>query len=138
MQKGYPPPLKCGFTYLKVELTTLNWFSKCLQYDSVLHFATRCVMCFVRVARAVISDVTVIPQDDGSLLVQWRSLLSSSLTGLVVEWSPLLQTGLFFTQFELTSRNHTLLVITGMFYSFFIAGFRIHVPSIYAYFNFLI
>ncbi|XP_056300982.1 granulocyte colony-stimulating factor receptor isoform X2 [Pseudoliparis swirei] len=73
------------------------------------------VRIYLPKARAVISDVTVIPQDDGSLLVQWRSLLSSSLTGFVVEWSPLLQTGLFFTQFELTSRNHTLLVITGSF-----------------------
>ncbi|XP_031709374.1 granulocyte colony-stimulating factor receptor [Anarrhichthys ocellatus] len=66
-------------------------------------------------ARAVISDVTVIPQDDRSLLVQWRSLLSSSLTGFVVEWRPLLQTDLSFTQFELTGRNQTLLVITGSF-----------------------
>ncbi|XP_068426122.1 granulocyte colony-stimulating factor receptor isoform X2 [Clinocottus analis] len=64
---------------------------------------------------AVILDVTVIPQDDRSLLVQWRSLLSSSLTGFTVEWSPLLQTDFFSTQFELTDRNQTLLVITGSF-----------------------
>ncbi|XP_034409017.1 granulocyte colony-stimulating factor receptor isoform X2 [Cyclopterus lumpus] len=73
------------------------------------------VRIYLPKARAVISDVTVIPQDDRSLLVQWRSLLSSSLTGFVVEWSPLLQTDLFFTQFELTARNQTLLVITDSF-----------------------
>lgn len=82
-------------------------------------------MCFVSVARAVISDVTVTPQDDRSLLVQWRSPVSTNLTGFVVEWRPLLKADLSLTQFEITDRNQTRLVITGMF--FCIAGFKIHV-----------
>ncbi|KAM6935147.1 granulocyte colony-stimulating factor receptor [Lycodopsis pacificus] len=88
-------------------------------YLSAVNAAGRSFPTEVRItlprARAVISDVTVIPQGDRSMLVQWRSLLSSSLTGFVVEWRPLLQTDLSFTQFELTGRNQTLLVITGSF-----------------------
>ncbi|XP_019122695.2 granulocyte colony-stimulating factor receptor [Larimichthys crocea] len=61
----------------------------------------------------VISDVTVIPQDDRSLLVQWSSLVSSSPIDFVVEWRPLLETELSFTQFEITDRNQTSLVISG-------------------------
>ncbi|KAL3059818.1 hypothetical protein OYC64_014419 [Pagothenia borchgrevinki] len=65
--------------------------------------------------RAVVSGVSVIPQDDRSLLVQWKSLVSSTLTGFVVEWRPLLKTDLSLTQFEITDRNKTSLVITGSF-----------------------
>lgn len=87
-------------------------------------------MCFVSVARTMISDVRVTPQDDRSLLVQWRSPISSSLTGFVVEWRPVLKTDLSLTQFEITDRNQTSLVITGMFYSICIASFKIHVRLI--------
>lgn len=81
-------------------------------------------MCFVSADRRVISDVTVTPHDDRTLLVQWRSLVSSSLTGFVVEWRPLLKTDLSLTRFEITDKNQTSLAITGMFYSICIAGFR--------------
>lgn len=81
-------------------------------------------MCFVSVDRRVISDVTVTPHDDRTLLVQWRSLVSSSLTGFVVEWRPLLKTDLSLTRFEITDKNQTSLAITGMLYSICIAGFR--------------
>uniref|UniRef100_A0AAQ4PH88 Colony stimulating factor 3 receptor n=1 Tax=Gasterosteus aculeatus aculeatus TaxID=481459 RepID=A0AAQ4PH88_GASAC len=53
--------------------------------------------------------------DDRSLLVRWRSQLSSGLTGFVVEWRPLLQTDLSFTQFEFTAQNQTQLLIAGSF-----------------------
>nr|XP_040020391.1 granulocyte colony-stimulating factor receptor [Gasterosteus aculeatus aculeatus]XP_040020392.1 granulocyte colony-stimulating factor receptor [Gasterosteus aculeatus aculeatus] len=66
-------------------------------------------------AREVVSNVTVVPQDDRSLLVRWRSQLSSGLTGFVVEWRPLLQTDLSFTQFEFTAQNQTQLLIAGSF-----------------------
>ncbi|KAM8869774.1 granulocyte colony-stimulating factor receptor isoform 2-T2 [Spinachia spinachia] len=66
-------------------------------------------------AREVVSNVTIVPQDDRSLLVQWRSQLSSSLTGFLVEWRPLLQTDLSLTQFEFTDHNQTQLVIAGSF-----------------------
>lgn len=75
----------------------------------------------------MISDVTVIPQDDRSLLVQWSSLVSSSPIDFVVEWRPLLETELSFTQFEITDRNQTSLVISGMFYSICVASFQIRV-----------
>ncbi|XP_063735028.1 granulocyte colony-stimulating factor receptor isoform X2 [Eleginops maclovinus] len=65
--------------------------------------------------RAVVSDVSVIPQDDRSLLVQWKNLVSSTLIGFVVDWRPLLKTDLSLTQFEITDRNQTRLVITGSF-----------------------
>ncbi|XP_076592347.1 granulocyte colony-stimulating factor receptor [Chaetodon auriga] len=73
------------------------------------------VRIFLPTARTVISDVSVIPRDDRSLLVQWRSLVSSSPTDYVVEWRPLLNTDLSLTQFEITNRNQTSLVITGSF-----------------------
>ncbi|XP_044064398.1 granulocyte colony-stimulating factor receptor [Siniperca chuatsi] len=66
-------------------------------------------------AHTVISDITVTPHNNRSLLVQWRSLISSSLTGFVVEWRPLLKTDLSLTQFIMTARNQTSIVITGSF-----------------------
>ncbi|XP_070768159.1 granulocyte colony-stimulating factor receptor [Enoplosus armatus] len=73
------------------------------------------VRIYLPKALTVMSDVKVTPHDDRSLLVQWRSLISSSLTGFVVEWRPLLKTDLSLTQFEITERNQTGLVITGGF-----------------------
>lgn len=73
------------------------------------------VRIYLPKARTAISDVTAVPHDDTSLLVQWRSLVSSSLTGIAVEWRPLLQADLSLTQFELTDKNQTRLVITGSF-----------------------
>ncbi|XP_045901943.1 granulocyte colony-stimulating factor receptor isoform X2 [Micropterus dolomieu] len=73
------------------------------------------VQIYLTKGHTVISNVTVTPHDDRSLLVQWRSLLSSSLTGFVVEWRPLLKTDLSLVQFEITDRNQTRLVITGSF-----------------------
>ncbi|XP_074509200.1 granulocyte colony-stimulating factor receptor-like isoform X1 [Sebastes fasciatus] len=72
------------------------------------------VRIYLPKAHTAISDVTVIPHDDRSLLVQWRSLVSSNLTGFVVEWRPLLQ-NLSFTQFEITDKDQTRLLITGSF-----------------------
>ncbi|XP_037310513.2 granulocyte colony-stimulating factor receptor [Pungitius pungitius] len=63
--------------------------------------------------REAVSNVTVVPRDDRSLLVQWKSQRSSNLTGFVVEWRPLLQTDPSSTQFELTDQNQTQLFIAG-------------------------
>uniref|UniRef100_A0A3Q3RVJ4 Colony stimulating factor 3 receptor n=1 Tax=Mastacembelus armatus TaxID=205130 RepID=A0A3Q3RVJ4_9TELE len=63
----------------------------------------------------VISEIKAIPRDDRSLLVQWRSVDASGLTGYVVEWSPLLKTDPSFIQFETADRNQSSLVITGSF-----------------------
>lgn len=62
-----------------------------------------------------ISDVTAVPRDDRSLLVQWKGVVTSGLTGYVVEWTPLLTTGLSHTQFESVDKNQTSAVITGSF-----------------------
>ncbi|XP_033495514.2 granulocyte colony-stimulating factor receptor [Epinephelus lanceolatus] len=64
-------------------------------------------------ARTAILEVTATPHDDRSLLVQWSSLVFPTLTGFVVEWRPLLQSDLSFSQFEITDRNQTRLLITG-------------------------
>ncbi|XP_028986143.1 granulocyte colony-stimulating factor receptor isoform X2 [Betta splendens] len=63
--------------------------------------------------RSVISDVTVIPPDDQSLLVQWKSQNTSALTGYVVEWRPLLLEDLSLVQFEMVDKNQSSLVIAG-------------------------
>lgn len=69
----------------------------------------------------VMSDITVIPRDDQSLLVQWKHF-DAALTGYVVEWRPLLLTDISHIQFEIVDRNQSSLVITGMFYT---AAFKI-------------
>ncbi|KAA8591763.1 hypothetical protein FQN60_017137 [Etheostoma spectabile] len=88
-------------------------------YLSAINAAGKSIPTEVRIylpkASSVISDVTVLPRDDRSLLVQWRSLDSSILTGFVVEWRPLLETDLSLTQFEITDRNQTQFLITGSF-----------------------
>lgn len=84
---------------------------------------SQCIQCVLfSVARTVILDVSAIPHDDRSLLVQWRSLVSSSPSDFVVEWRPLFNTDLSLTQFEITDRNQTSLVIKGTFYSICIAA----------------
>ncbi|XP_028436646.1 granulocyte colony-stimulating factor receptor isoform X2 [Perca flavescens] len=90
----------------KVYLSAINAAGKSLPTE---------VRIYLPKASSVISDVTVLPHDDRSLLVQWRSLVSSSLTGFVVEWRPLLETDLSLTQFEITDRNQTQFLTTGSF-----------------------
>lgn len=72
-------------------------------------------MCFVSVDPTIRLQVSAIPQDDTSLLVQWRNLIPSSPSNFVVEWRPLLNTNLSLTQFEITDKNQTSLLIKGMF-----------------------
>lgn len=72
------------------------------------------VRIYQPIARAVI-DVTAIPQGDTSLLVQWRSEVTSDLAGYVVEWKPLLKPELSHIQFEIAEKNQSSLVITGSF-----------------------
>ncbi|XP_059194532.1 granulocyte colony-stimulating factor receptor [Centropristis striata] len=66
-------------------------------------------------ARDVISDVSVIPHDDTSLLVQWKNLDPSGLSSLVVEWGPLVNADVSLTRFEITNKTQTRLVLTGSF-----------------------
>ncbi|KAM4581492.1 granulocyte colony-stimulating factor receptor isoform 1-T2 [Odontesthes bonariensis] len=66
-------------------------------------------------AQTAILDVTAVPHDNRSLLVQWTSVVTSGLTGYVVEWRPLLKTVLSYTQFERADENQSSLVITGSF-----------------------
>uniref|UniRef100_UPI003AAABF6E granulocyte colony-stimulating factor receptor n=1 Tax=Centroberyx gerrardi TaxID=166262 RepID=UPI003AAABF6E len=60
-----------------------------------------------------LSDITALSRDDRSLLVQWTSLVSSGLTGYIVEWRPLLQTDPSLIHFDITNRSQSSLVITG-------------------------
>ena len=83
----------------------------------------------VPLALTVISDVSAVPQDDRAFLVQWKNTDISSLIGYVVEWRPLLTTDLSLTQFEMTDRNQSSLIITGMFYNICVAPFKIHVHT---------
>uniref|UniRef100_A0A3P8S9K8 Colony stimulating factor 3 receptor n=1 Tax=Amphiprion percula TaxID=161767 RepID=A0A3P8S9K8_AMPPE len=66
-------------------------------------------------ARAAILNITAIPQDERSLLVQWRSKVISNLVGYVVEWKPLLKPELSHIQYEIADKNQSGLVITGSF-----------------------
>lgn len=82
------------------------------------------------VAHKAISDITAVPCNDRALLVQWKNLDISSLTGYVVAWRPLLKTDLSLTQFEIAERNKSSLIITGKFPSICIVGFKVHVLHI--------
>ncbi|XP_062279029.1 granulocyte colony-stimulating factor receptor [Scomber scombrus] len=73
------------------------------------------VRIYLPKAPAAISEITAIPRDDTSLLVQWKSLISPGLTDYVVEWRPLLKTDRSFIQFEIADRNQSSLTITGSF-----------------------
>ncbi|XP_034029954.1 granulocyte colony-stimulating factor receptor [Thalassophryne amazonica] len=66
-------------------------------------------------ARTALSNVTVRPHDDKSMLVQWTSLASSDLSDYVVEWKPLLDEGLASLRFAVADRNQSGLLITGSF-----------------------
>lgn len=73
------------------------------------------VPVFQHKAQAAVSDLTFLPRDDTAILVQWRSLDSSGLTGYVVEWRPLLKADLSLIQFDIANRNQSHLLITGSF-----------------------
>uniref|UniRef100_A0A8C6UW14 Colony stimulating factor 3 receptor n=1 Tax=Neogobius melanostomus TaxID=47308 RepID=A0A8C6UW14_9GOBI len=60
-----------------------------------------------------ITEITVTPYDDTSLLVQWTSGLFDSLLGFVVEWRPLLKTDPSHIQFQTTNKTQTSLIISG-------------------------
>ncbi|XP_028282131.1 granulocyte colony-stimulating factor receptor [Parambassis ranga] len=66
-------------------------------------------------ALAAVFDVTAVPQDDISFLVQWKRGAPSGLTGYVVEWKPLLATDNSHIQFETADKNQSGLIITGGF-----------------------
>ncbi|KAM9851693.1 granulocyte colony-stimulating factor receptor [Aulostomus maculatus] len=66
-------------------------------------------------AHMVVSDVSVAPRDDTSLLVQWKTLVSPGLTGYVVEWRPLLKSDLSLIHFETANRDLSSLIIRGSF-----------------------
>ncbi|XP_029360223.1 granulocyte colony-stimulating factor receptor isoform X2 [Echeneis naucrates] len=66
-------------------------------------------------ALVVISDIKVIPRDDQALLVQWKSVDTSTITGYVVEWRPLLKADLSLSQFENVDKNESSFIITGSF-----------------------
>ncbi|XP_040900935.1 granulocyte colony-stimulating factor receptor [Toxotes jaculatrix] len=90
----------------KVYLTAVNAAGKSLPTE---------VRIYQTKALTVISDLAAVPCDDDALLVQWKNMDISSVTGYVVEWSPLLKTDLSLTQFEIAGRNQSSLIITGSF-----------------------
>lgn len=73
-------------------------------------------MCFISVVHTALSNVSASPHDDRSLMVRWRSVVSSDLKGFIVEWRPLLNPDISLIQFEITDSNQTSLVLIGMVY----------------------
>lgn len=65
--------------------------------------------------REAISHLAAVPQDDSSIQVQWKSAVTPDLMGFIVEWRPLLQTGLSHIRFETAEKNQSSLVLTGSF-----------------------
>lgn len=73
-------------------------------------------MCFISEDHTALSNVSATPHDDRSLMVRWRSVISSDLKGFIVEWRPLLNPDLSLTQFEITDSTQTSLILKGMLY----------------------
>ncbi|MEQ2272719.1 hypothetical protein XENORESO_008884 [Xenotaenia resolanae] len=66
-------------------------------------------------AHMVIMDVTAVPHNERSFLVQWTAEVISDLIGYVVEWKPLLKTDLSHIHFETVNKSQSSLIITGSF-----------------------
>uniref|UniRef100_A0A3B3WX55 Colony stimulating factor 3 receptor (granulocyte) n=1 Tax=Poecilia mexicana TaxID=48701 RepID=A0A3B3WX55_9TELE len=66
-------------------------------------------------AHTAIMDVTAVPHDDRSFLVQWRAEVTLGLTDYVVEWKPLLNLDLSHIRFEIVNKNQSSLIINGSF-----------------------
>ncbi|XP_072317041.1 granulocyte colony-stimulating factor receptor [Eucyclogobius newberryi] len=60
-----------------------------------------------------VTDMTVTPYDDTSLVVTWTSLHTPSLLGFMVEWRPLLKTDPAHLQFQSTNQTQSSLIIAG-------------------------
>uniref|UniRef100_A0A3P9IVW5 Colony stimulating factor 3 receptor (granulocyte) n=1 Tax=Oryzias latipes TaxID=8090 RepID=A0A3P9IVW5_ORYLA len=65
--------------------------------------------------QTTIQDVTAVPLDNQSFLVQWTHLVSTDLTGFVVEWRPMLKENLSHVHFEKVDKNQTKLILAGNF-----------------------
>ncbi|XP_064804696.1 interleukin-31 receptor subunit alpha-like isoform X2 [Oncorhynchus masou masou] len=61
---------------------------------------------------AAVSDVNVLPHHERSLLVQWTSIHSSSVTGYVVEWRPLWKMDPSLILFDHMDRNQSSTLIS--------------------------
>lgn len=66
------------------------------------------------VDQTTIQDVTAVPLDNQSFLVHWTHLVSTDLTGFVVEWRPMLKENLSHVHFEKVDKNQTKLILAGM------------------------
>ncbi|PWA20704.1 hypothetical protein CCH79_00011518, partial [Gambusia affinis] len=66
-------------------------------------------------AHTAVMDVTAVPHDDKSFLVQWTAEVTLGLTDYVVEWKPLLNLDLSHIRFEIVNKNQSSLIITGSF-----------------------
>ncbi|KAJ0066593.1 hypothetical protein NL108_015484, partial [Boleophthalmus pectinirostris] len=62
---------------------------------------------------SVVTDLTVTPYDDRSLMVKWTSVDAPSLLDFVIEWIPLLKPDLANLQFQSTNKSHTSFIISG-------------------------
>ena len=90
-------------------------------WDSICVFKLTCdILCgkclHLSPVLAAVSDVNVLPHDERSLLVQWTSIHSSSVTGYVVEWRPLWKMDPSLILFDHIDRNQSSTLILGMVY----------------------
>lgn len=114
MQLENPNLLKFTYSFLKVQHSFCVTAIK--SWLGYLLFCKMHAMCFISVVRTALSDVSASPHDDRSLMVRWRSVLSSYLKGFIVEWRPSLNPDISLTQFEITDSNQTSLILKGMVY----------------------
>lgn len=84
------------------------------------------IYSIISVVRIALPNVSATPHDDRSLMVRWRSVVSSDLVGFIVEWRPLLNTDISLTQFELTDSNQTNLILEGVRYIHLSIFIQIH------------
>lgn len=80
-------------------------------------------------ALAAVSDVNVLPHDERSLLVQWTSIHSSSVTGYVVEWRPLWKMDPSLILFDHIDRNQSSTLISGMVY----VSYKVYIHTVVSF-----
>ncbi|XP_057195732.1 granulocyte colony-stimulating factor receptor [Triplophysa rosa] len=60
-----------------------------------------------------VSNISVHPQSESSVLIVWKSLVSSRVVGYVLEWRSLSETHAAQLYFTLLNKNHSSTVVTG-------------------------
>lgn len=104
-----PHPLKSKYLGRKVSRILMLKFSL-LVFVLTPHHAWFCLF----VGLEPVSNISVHPQSESSVLIVWKSLVSSRVVGYVLEWRSLSKTHAAQLYFTLLNKNQSSTVVTGI------------------------